>query len=193
MNKTVLGTCVFFSCLALVTLPAGAAERTLQIDGAKSKATFLLPATGHDVNGSFGVQSGSLTFDDAAGTASGSVGLDAKKGETGNSSRDKTMHQDVLLSTQHPVISLRATRLEGQVPAAGAGDVKLHGVLTLIGRDHEVVLPTRLEVAGEVVKAKATLEVPFLDWGLKDPSILFLKVGKKVTVTLEIEGRLSSP
>lgn len=172
---------------------AEAAERTLQIDGAKSKASFLLPATGHDVTGSFAVQSASLTFDDAAGTAAGTVGLDATKGETGNSSRDKTMHSDVLLSAKFPVISLRATRLEGTVPAAGKGQVKLHGMLNVIGKEHEVVLPTELEVVGETVKAKATLEVPFLDWGLKDPSILFLKVGKKVSVTLQIEGRLVGP
>jgi polyisoprenoid-binding protein YceI len=183
------------SCAVLSAVAAQAAERTLILDPARSKVSFELPATGHTVRGSLAVKEGAVTFDDAAGTASGAITLDALKAQTGSSGRDEKMHAEVLLTGRFPTITLRATRIEGQVPASVEGSVKgtvkLHGSIGLIGAEHEVVLPAELEVSGDQVTGRASFDVPFVQWGLKDPSVLFLKVEKVVRVTVEVAGRLS--
>jgi polyisoprenoid-binding protein YceI len=175
-----------------IAVPASAAERTLTIDPAASKVAFVLGATGHDVEGSFRVESGSLTFDDATGAMTGEIRVDAKSAKTGSGSRDKTMHGDVLESVKFPLFSFKAQRLEGHVAEAGTSSVKLHGVLSMHGAEHPFVMPASVEVNGARVSAKANFAVPFVEWGLHDPSLLFLRVEKSVAVTVTAAGTLSN-
>lgn len=187
-NKlTLFGTLV----LAL-SFPVAAAERTLTIDPAASKVDFKLGATGHDVEGSFRVDGGSLTFDDATGAMSGEIRVDAKSAKTGSGSRDKTMHGDVLESVKFPLFTFKAHKLEGHVADTGRSSVKLHGILSMHGADHAIVMPASVEVNDGKVSAKATFSVPFIEWGLHDPSLLFLRVEKSVAVTVTASGTLSA-
>jgi polyisoprenoid-binding protein YceI len=172
-------------------LSATASERTLAIDPAASKVDFKLGATGHDVEGSFRVEGGSLTFDSATGVMSGEIRVDAKSAKTGNGSRDKTMHGDVLESVKFPLFSFKAQKLEGQLADSGRSAVKLHGILSVHGVDHAIVMPATVDMAGNKVSAKATFSVPFVEWGMHDPSILFLRVEKSVVVTVTASGTLS--
>lgn len=177
--------------LIAVAVPAVASERTLTIDPASSRVDFKLGATGHDVEGSFRVEGGSLTFDTATGTMSGEIRVDAASAKTGNGSRDKTMNGDVLESARFPLFTFKAQKLEGNLADAGKSTVKLHGILSVHGVDHELVMPATVESAGEKISAKATFSVPFVDWGMHDPSILFLRVEKSVVVTVTASGTLS--
>lgn len=177
----------------LATRPAGAEERTLTLDPAKSKVTFLLGATGHDVEGSFALRSGALRLDPASGAASGEIVVDLTVGQTGNDSRDGTMKEKVLETAKFPVATLRATRFSGTLAPQGASRVTLEGTLSLHGADHEVKIPAQVEIAGTHLKANGELPVPFVEWGLADPSILFLRVEKLVKVRLEVEGELTAP
>ncbi len=82
--------------LSLATTAARAEQRVLVLDPAASKVSFMLEATGHDVEGALAVKSGRIAFDPATGAASGEIAVDLKSGKTGNDSRDKTMHNEVL-------------------------------------------------------------------------------------------------
>jgi polyisoprenoid-binding protein YceI len=174
-----------------VAVSAAASERTLTIDPAASKVDFKLGATGHDVEGSFKVESGSLTFDTATGVMSGEIRVDAKSAKTGNGSRDNTMHGDVLESAKFPLFVFKAQKLEGHLADAGKSTVKLHGIISVHGVDHALVMPAVVDVAGNKASATATFSIPFVDWGMKDPSILFLRVEKSVAIIVTASGTLT--
>lgn len=176
--------------LLTVAAPSFGADETLQLDTTKSKLTFLLGATGHDVEGTLVLEGGTVVFDREKGTASGEIRIDAAKTVTGSGSRDKTMHNDVLLSAKFPKILFKPEKLEGQLAASGKSKIGLRGKVSLIGVEHEILLPTEVDITGNRVMATSSFQIPFLAWGLKDPSILFLKVEKELTVTLKIEGEL---
>ncbi len=181
------------SCaLILLAVPHGlqAAQKSLHLDPEATHVTWTLDAGLHMVHGTAKLTEGSIVFDDAAGKASGRVVVDARSLESGNGSRDKTMHTDVLESAKYPEIVLVPETLQGKVPADGEADITLGGTLEIHGGHHAVSLPAHLKVTGEGVQGTARLDVPYVEWGMKDPSFFVLRVKKTVQVTLEISGRL---
>ena len=88
----------FLFAILPLAIPGGAlAQRqSFTVDPGTSHIAFSLGATGHDVHGTFHVQSGSVDFDRTAATISGSVVVAAGSGESGNNGRDQKMRNDVL-------------------------------------------------------------------------------------------------
>jgi polyisoprenoid-binding protein YceI len=172
---------------------AQAAEQTLRLEPSASKVTFELPATGHTVRGQLTLVSGEVRFDATTGQASGQIVIDAKSAKTGNGSRDKKLHGEVLESARFPTFTFTAERLEGTVAAAGESRVTLHGKLTIHGAEHPFALPAKITVTEGRLTAKTQFAIPFVDWGMEDPSVLFLRVEKSVAVTVDAQGRLESP
>lgn len=168
-----------------------AAVHDVVIAPAEAQLTFLLEATGHDVSGQLYLKEGKLHYDTATGAASGRIVLGAARTDTGNERRDRAMHEKVLESTLFPEIIFVPDHITGEVDDAGAGQFDLHGAITLHGDDHEVSLPTetRIDEDGRLV-AHASLEVPFVEWGLEDPSLLFLRVAKVVQVDIRFSADL---
>ena len=169
---------------------AVAAEKSLRLDPAKAKVEFFLGTPLHDVEGSFALRSGEVRFDPATGAASGEVVVDLTGARTGNGSRDKTMHEEVLESKRFPLATWRFEKVEGTLPASGAGTVKLVGTLDFHGAPHPLALPATVEVDGSRLRGKTEMSIPFLDWGLHDPSLFFLRVERVVRVTIALEGEL---
>lgn len=178
------------AALLACAAPSFGAEETLKLDPAKTKLSFVLGATGHQVHGELPLQRGAVTFDRATGAAGGEIVLDAAKTRTGSAGRDEKMHAEVLQSSKFPRILFKPQKLEGQLPASGKGRVGLRGRIELVGVEHELLLPAEVEIAGNRVVAKSTFAIPFVAWGLPDPSVLFLRVDKEIAVTLELEGEL---
>jgi polyisoprenoid-binding protein YceI len=178
--------------LAAFSAATVSSAETLTLEPAKTKLALHLPATGHDVEGTLALKAGTIEFDRAAGTAGGLIEIDALKTATGSGSRDKKMHEEVLLSAKFPLIAFKPQKIVGTLPSEGKGQITLVGTLTLIGQARELSLPTEVEIQGQTVKAKSSFKIPFVAWGLKDPSILFLKVDKEVQIKLELEGALTN-
>lgn len=178
------------TALATSTLPARA-DQVLRLDPAACKVSFTLPATGHDVHGVLAVKSGEVTFDLPSGRAAGELVVDATSGETGNSSRDKKMHGEVLESEKFPLFVFKAEGIKGAL-APGDNRVTLSGKLAIHGSEHPFELPATVRLEGETLRGTATFAVPFVAWGMNDPGILFLRVGKEVAVTVELAGRLEA-
>jgi polyisoprenoid-binding protein YceI len=167
-----------------------AEQRVLVLDPAASKVSFVLGATGHDVEGNLALQSGRIVFDPATGAASGEIAIDLKSAATGNKSRDNTMHEKVLETGKWPVAVFRAEKLRGAVAPAGTSQVTLDGTLSFHGADHKVSLPAKVEAENGRLKAESRFPIPYVEWGLHDPSVMFLRVEKVVTVKVQAEGRL---
>jgi len=166
---------------------ASAAERVLTLDPQATSVTFLLAATAHKVHGTLHLESGEVRFDPATGVASGEIALDARLAETGNEKRDRKMHEVVLESARFPRIVFRPTRFEGTL---AGGEAHLVGTLTLHGDEHPLTLVATVQIDGERVKATSTFAIPYVEWGLEDPSVFVLRVAKSVEVTVEAVGSL---
>ncbi|MCP3962638.1 MAG: YceI family protein [bacterium] len=180
---------IVFAALAL-SLPAFGTERALDLEPESTQVTFTLEAIGHDVAGTLYLHDGRVRFDPQTGAASGEVSIDARRAETGHKKRDKKMHEKVLESEHNPLIVFTPERLEGEIVAEGTSEVELHGTVTLLGAEHPLTLPTTVEMAGDSVTARTTFTVPYVEWGLHDPSIVFLRVAKEVEVTISAAGTL---
>jgi polyisoprenoid-binding protein YceI len=175
--------------LAQTAAPA-APDLVFSLDPTQSKVQWTLDTTLHTVHGTFHLQNGTLQFNPQTGKASGGITVLATSGESGNSSRDEKMHKEVLQSAKFSTVVFRPSQIEGTVPSSGACDVKLHGVLSLHGADHELIIPVHAEITASQWKGTASFPVPFIQWGLKDPSNFFLKVKPVVDIHLDLSGSL---
>lgn len=171
---------------------ARAQESTLVLDPAKTTVSFTLEATLHNVHGTFRLKGGVIQFNPATGAASGAVTVDATSGETGNSRRDRNMHRDVLQSERYPEITFTPTRVTGSLLAQGESSVTVDGVLRLRGVDHAIALPFKVQTSNGELRATTQFTVPYVAWGLKNPSSFLLHVAEKVEVTIATEGKPTS-
>jgi polyisoprenoid-binding protein YceI len=168
--------------------PTPAQELVLQLDPARSGAEITLPATMHTVHGTFVAKHGTIHFDPASGRADGEIVFDAASGNTGNDGRDHKMHHDVLESQRYPEIVFRPDRAEGAFTASGTSTLQVHGRFGIHGAEHEITIPVEVSFTGNAWTAKASFQVPYVKWGMKNPSTLFLHVPDSVTVRIHAAG-----
>lgn len=175
-------------CLTTAILRAH--EMTVELDPSNTKIQFTLGATLHSVHGTFALKSGTIHFDPSTGAASGLVVVDVTSAETGNDGRDHKMHKEVLQSQRYPEATFIPSRFSGTFSPMGNSMVQLDGILKLHGTDHPVTLSAPVQVNGNIASAKANLVIPYVEWGLKNPSTLFLHVSEKVDVEISAAGHL---
>ena len=184
---------VVLAVLAAVFATAARAEQSaLVLDPAASKVSFTLDATGHTVEGTLAVKSGRIAFDPATGAASGEIVLDLKSAQTGSNGRDKDMHGKVLETGKYPTATFRAEKVRGTVAPSGPSQVTLDGTLSFHGADHKMSLPAKVVVENGRVKADTQLQIPYVQWGLHDPSMFVLRVAKVVDVKVHAVGTLET-
>jgi polyisoprenoid-binding protein YceI len=172
--------------------PAAVSEVVLAADPAQSKVHWILDSTLHTVHGTFGLKSGTLHFDTQTGKAGGEIIVYAPSGESGNSSRDKRMHKEILETEKYPEVVFRPQQVEGSVLRSGASDVKLSGVLSIHGADHALTAEVHANLSGDHWTGTGKFQVPYVSWGIKDPSNFLLKVKPVVDVELELSGAVKS-
>ncbi len=182
----------FTVCLGILSCAPDAGAAVLSLDGARSRVTFTLDATAHTVEGAFTVRSTSVTFEPDNGTLAGEVVVDLASGRTGNGRRDAKMHEEVLETAKYPVATFRPGRLLGKVPTEGSASLEIEGVLLFHGGEHELTLPVRITVDGSSISAVSEFSVPYVAWGLEDPSVFVLRVAKEARVRAEFSGKLIS-
>ena len=183
-----------FTVLALAVLlaPVALAQRqTFVANPDASNVKMTLKTTHEVVNGTFHIQSGSLEFDRNPAKMSGSVVVLAGSGKTGNGSRDKKMNKDILEVEQHATVSFEPRSYAGAIAPSGDSTIQVTGIFTLLGTPHEITIPVFVHLDGTTATAHAHFVVPYIQWGLKDPSFLFWKADKDVAIDLFLAGRLS--
>ena len=166
---------------------------SLEIEPSQSKISWKLSATAHTVHGTFGLTKGRIEFDPAGGKAGGEIVADARSGESGDPGRDKNMHEKVLESAKYPMVTFSPDRVDGKVAVQGGSKVQIHGTFDIHGVKHELTVPADVNFAGDRWTAKSTFDVPYVQWGMKDPSNFFLRVGATVSVELDLAGRVIPP
>ena len=137
------------------------------------------------------MQSGSIEFDRSTPQMSGSVVVLAGSGKTGNDSRDKKMNKDILKVEQHTTVSFEPKSYAGVIAPSGDSTIQVTGIFTLLGTPHEITVPTLVHLEGSTATAKAHFVVPYVQWGLKNPSFLIWKADNDVAIDLSLAGQLS--
>ncbi|MDX1503332.1 MAG: YceI family protein [Thermoanaerobaculia bacterium] len=176
--------------LALCLLAASptAAEWIVHPDLEASSIRFVLGATLHKVEGTARLGGGEIRYDPVTGQASGALVVPAASLETGNDRRDRTMHAKVLESETYPEIRLRLDRVDGAFNPSGVSALVLRGEMEIHGSTHRVSLPTSVRLEGSRLTATTEFVVPYVEWGMKNPSRLVLRVEKRVDVAVELVG-----
>jgi YceI-like domain len=165
-----------------------AAQIVLSVDPAKSTVHWSVESSLHTVHGTFHVKRGTVSVDAATGQASGEIVVDATSGESGNDGRDRRMHKEILESSRYSEVVFRPDRADGTIVSRGNSSLKLHGIFSLHGAAHELSVPTEATLGEGQWNGTATFEVPYIAWGLKNPSNFLLKVKPVVDVQLDLAG-----
>lgn len=167
---------------------ASTAEIVLTVDPARSSVHYTVGSSLHTVHGKFALKRGTLRLDPATGKASGEIVVDSISGQSGNDSRDRKMHREVLESAHFTEIIFRPDRVEGTVQPQGPSAVQVHGVCVLHGSEHELTAPVRAELTSGQWKGTASFSVPYNDWGLKNPGNFLLRVDHTVNIEVQMAG-----
>src|SRR5271170_179326 len=120
---------------------AAAQDVAFMLDPQHTTINFNLGDVLHTVHGTFRLKQGSLRLDPASGKVTGEIVVDAKSGESGSGMRDRKMHREVLESDRYPEIAFHPDRVEGTVALQGKSSVRVHGVFSIHGLDHELTVP----------------------------------------------------
>jgi polyisoprenoid-binding protein YceI len=180
------------AALAIANAAPGSAEPfRLVLDPADTEIGFALGARLHTVRGRFALTAGELVFDPDTGAASGEIRVDARSGDTGIDRRDRVMHGDVLDSARHPLLALRPERIHVAERAADALSGRLFGRFEVRGVAHPLAVDFEGTRAGERAKVRVRFEVPWVAWGLPDPSNAILAVDDVLAVQVDAGGTLA--
>jgi polyisoprenoid-binding protein YceI len=179
-----------FFLLAAVTAPAFCGEYTLKLTPANTRIEWSLSDFLHGVHGTFELKRGSIRFDPDSGKAAGEVVVDAASGDSGSGARDKRMHKSILESAKYSDAVFTPDRVEGKLAQPGTSNLKLHGTFRIHGTDHEMTMDVQAKVESERMLAEITFDVPYVDWGMKNPSTLLLRCGKTVQVAIHANTTL---
>lgn len=178
--------------LAIALVPAAFSQhRTFVVNPDASEVKITLKTTHELVHGTFRVQSGSIEFDLSSPNMSGTVVVLAGSGKTGNNSRDKKMNKDVLKIDQHATVSFEPKTYTGTISPSGDSTISVNGIFTLLGVPHEITVPIPIHLEGTSAAAKAHFVVPYVQWGLKNPSFLIWKADDDVMIDLLLNGHFS--
>jgi polyisoprenoid-binding protein YceI len=185
-SRWLIANLLAFLCCAAAT--AQSQELRLQFDSSKTTIAFTLGDVLHTVHGSFQLKSGDVEYKTATKSVSGSLTVDATSGQSGNHSRDHKMHKEILESVRYPVISFRPDRVDGNVGPTGSSTIQVHGIFSIHGSDHELTMPVKVEVLPDHWTADSHFTIPYVKWGMKNPSTFVLRVSESVEIDIHASG-----
>jgi polyisoprenoid-binding protein YceI len=192
-RKRVCGFLALTVFLALASFATDGQDMGFQLDPQNSTVNFTLGDVLHTVRGTFHLMQSSLRLDPASGKLAGEIVVDAKSGNSGSGMRDRKMNREVLESDRYPEIAFHPDRVEGTVLLPGKSSVRVHGIFSIHGSDHELTVPAEVEIFPDRWAATLHFAVPYTKWGMKNPSTLFLRVNESVNIDLIVAGTLAKP
>ena len=183
------------SLVALLALSTGAfsqqpaGERTSDLDFSFEAATttvrWTLNTNTHIVHGTFRLKNGAVHINRGTGEASGLIVIDATSGESGDSSRDARMHSAIIESAKFPTITFRPAHVAGKIDLSATDSITVDGVMNLHGQDQPMQMIVNHHPKDPGLAAETHFMVPFVAWGLKDPSTFIFRTEKQVAIDID--------
>src|ERR1700730_14453614 len=127
---------------------------------------FTLHDVLHTVHGTFKLKQGTIRLDPETGQASGEIVIDMTSAMSGNGSRDRRMHKEILESQRYPEAVFMPDRVEGHVAPEGESQIDVHGMFRIHGADHELTLHSQVQASGGQYTASTHFIIPYVKWGM---------------------------
>jgi polyisoprenoid-binding protein YceI len=189
----------FALAIFVLAIPLVAAEHTappgklavLDLDPAKTTITYSLDGWPHHTQGTFKLKRGVVEIDPSTGKMTGTITVDAASGDSGHSIRDQEMKSTILEVDRFPEISFAPRQVLSHGDPQKTFPVKVMGLMFLHGAQHALTIDATVEREENNVTIHSNFPVPFVEWGLRDPSVLMFKVSKQVLVDVTANARLS--
>jgi polyisoprenoid-binding protein YceI len=187
---------VFAAVLLALSVPRASAQSpaaqkiTVHFDPALTEIHWTLTGNAHDTHGIFKLKGGVVSYDPATGAAQGELLVDVTSGESGDKKRDAKMQNDVLESNKFPEAFFHPVKIEGAVKPGTTQTISVGGTFNIHGADHPLKLEIHLNLNGTQATATTHFSVPYVAWGMKDPSNFILRVGKEVAVDVVAHGSI---
>ena len=164
------------------------AATSFDLDPSKTQIDFTLHDPLHTVHGTFALKRGSMQLDADTGKASGEMVIDVPSGISGNGSRDKRMHKEILESQKYPEAVFIPDHVRGMIAPEGTSEIDVHGNFQIHGADHEMTIHFQVQANGSQYIATGHFLIPYVQWGMKNPSNFLLKVNDTVEIDLRAEA-----
>jgi polyisoprenoid-binding protein YceI len=190
LRKTMVLAVILFACGAAQAVPSATDEIVYELNPAQTEINFTLPDVLHTVHGTFQLKSGTVRFDPATGAASGAVIVDVTSGASGSAARDRKMHKEILESGRYPEAVFTPERVEGRFSPEGVAELQVHGLFKIHGGEHEIIFQTRVETKGDQLVVNMHGVLPYVQWGMKNPSTFILRVSDKVQLDIHATGHI---
>ena len=165
-------------------------QMSVDFDPRATKINWSLVGNVHTTHGTFQLKQGHVEMNSASGEASGELIVEANSGNSNDGARDKRMKKEILETEKFPEIRFKITRIEGAGQLKGEATIRAVGQFTIHGASHEVNIPMEMKINEDDVTGKGKFVVPFVDWGMKDPSNFIFKVNKTVEVEIVAAGHI---
>jgi polyisoprenoid-binding protein YceI len=187
---------VAISALAVVFASATLAQQPeklhLHLDPAATEVHYTLKDTVHTVKGTFHLTAGDIVFNPGSGEAHGQFSVDTGSGASGNDTRDGRMKREFLEVPKFPVATFDAQKVTGYNASADHQTITVDGTMTLHGAAHALVLTFDISRSGSAMTATTHFLIPYVAWGIKDPSNFMIKVEKEVSMDVVAKGSLEA-
>jgi polyisoprenoid-binding protein YceI len=190
--------CFAVLAIAAILAPAAFAQQTgklhLRLDPAQTDVNFTLKDTIHTVHGTFHMSAGAIDFDPQTGDASGTIVVDTGSGASGNDTRDGKMKREYLEVPSFPVATYEVSHVNGYDPQQAIQKISVNGTMTLHGTKHALVMEFALSKDAkdaESLIAVTHFMIPYVAWGIKDPSNALIHVEKEVLIEISARGALT--
>lgn len=175
---------------AAETPPAGKWAQ-LVFEPASTTISYRVVGWPHITEGTFKLKSGKIRLDPASARMDGEIVIDAASGTSGHSIRDARMRNDILEAEKYPEIIFAPQQVVSHGSPQGDFPVAVRGVMTLHGARHPLTIDGDVRRDGDTVVIHCAFAVPYVAWGLEDPSVLFFTVEKEVQVAVSATARLT--
>jgi polyisoprenoid-binding protein YceI len=136
--------------------------------------------------------SSAVRFDPTSGKIGGSIIVNATSGESGNGGRNRKMHREILESGKDPEIIFTPSQVKGTLDPKGPSKVEVSGQFSLHGLGHDVTLPIDIQPSGRQLQMATRITIPYIKWGLKNPSTFILRASDKVEIDIRAVGQLAN-
>ncbi len=178
-------------CSTALAAPADRRQAVLELDPANTHIAYSLQGWPHVTHGTFRLKRGIIRIDTATGKADGSVMVSAASGDSGSPMRDGEMKDSILEVQRYPEITFTPRQAAGQRGSRGEFPATIRGILTLHGDPHEITLSMMVQPNGDRFTATTHFAVPYVAWGLKNPSLFVFRCADTVDVDLTTQGQVT--